>query len=224
VARENTIETMRDKVDPEVVAQGQYDATFVKSEAFALDLSQYVTTRAIGYSSVVSMQDAYGRDVAVPTPGGGSLTGVELGMSPESLSINSAKVINRYQTLTRWVEEHWGDEIDQVSFSGSSFGFVTPYGYVLTPARRNAGSFKELQHLINIFRLNGSVIQTEDIVGTGVAAREFYTPLQRSVYKTLLKHPRAGILKSRNYVKVDFDFATFFGHFESFNAEKVVWK
>jgi len=54
------------------------------------------------------------------------ITGIKLSPSPESLTINSAKIINRYHTMTRWVEEHWGDEIDTVTFSGGTFSF---FGY-----------------------------------------------------------------------------------------------
>ena len=54
------------------------------------------------------------------------ITGIKLNPSPDSLTINSSKIINRYHTMTRWVEDHWGDEIDTVTFSGGTFSF---FGY-----------------------------------------------------------------------------------------------
>ena len=50
---------------------------------------------------------------------------VTLLVNPTSLNINMSKIINRTQTMTGWIEEHWGEELDTVTFQGASAAFVT---------------------------------------------------------------------------------------------------
>lgn len=50
--------------------------------------------------------------------------GVELMINPQSLSSNLSKVVNRTQTMTAFVEDHWGEELDTLSFQGYTAAFV----------------------------------------------------------------------------------------------------
>jgi hypothetical protein len=51
--------------------------------------------------------------------------GVELMVNPSSLSSNLAKLIGRSQTMTSYVEDHWGEELDTLTIQGHTAAFVT---------------------------------------------------------------------------------------------------
>lgn len=172
-----------------------------------------------GFNTVVSFVDIYGNARALPTADGNDeVVALRLGMSPDTLSIDSSKVINRYQTMTRWVEEHWGDECDSLSFSGSSFGFVTSDGYMLTAERRTSAAYQELRHFIDMCKANGLEVQ-EAMDGMGYRSiREFYIATSPKPVRRLVEHPRAGMLKRRFYVRLTFDFASFLGYFDTFSV------
>ena len=53
-----------------------------------------------------------------------TIMGVELMVNPRSISNNMSKIINRTQTMTAFVEDHWGDELDTISFQGQTATFV----------------------------------------------------------------------------------------------------
>jgi hypothetical protein len=46
-------------------------------------------------------------------------------INPLSLSNNLSKIVSRSPTMTGFVEEHWGEEIDTISFQGSTAAFIT---------------------------------------------------------------------------------------------------
>jgi hypothetical protein len=175
---------------------------------------------ALGFNTTVVLIDSAGDGVDIPSPSGGYIKSLKLSMSPDTLSTSHSKVVNRYQTLTRWVEEHWGDEIDGLSFSGTTFGFLTKDGYLLTPDRRDTAAYKELQHLVDIYKLNGGVYQEANRFGEKRSYRTFYAPDRADPVRQLVAHPRAGMLRTRLYVKLAFDFAEFIGYFESFTVDE----
>ena len=51
--------------------------------------------------------------------------GVELMVNPASISNSMSKIINRTPTMTATVEDIWGEELDTVTFQGSTATFVT---------------------------------------------------------------------------------------------------
>ena len=184
------------------------------------DLTQYVRTKVIGYHTKVQVVDAEGTSYSVPSTDGGTIDSLILGMSPDTLSVASTKLINRYQTLTRWVEEHWGDDLDQLSFSGSTFGFMSAEnGFVLDDTRRDSGAYKELKHLVDIYKQNGCIYQEANDPSEQRLYRYFYSPDSKTPPRQIVEHPRAGMVKKRLYVQLAFDFAIFTGYFESFTVE-----
>ena len=58
------------------------------------------------------------------TVNGYTLIGLVLLINPTSASVNLSKMVNRTQTMTSWWEDHWGEELDTITFSGSSAGFL----------------------------------------------------------------------------------------------------
>lgn len=149
------------------------------------------------------------------------VTSLKLNMSPASLVVNGAKKINRYPTLIRWVEEHWGDEMDQVSFSGTSFSFLDfKTGSGLCADSRNLTEpYKELRHLVDIYTQNGVVYQPQKIED-GVQRRTFFNMGDPANPYRVVTHPRAGMVKYRLYIKLTCYFAEFVGYFDSFDVSE----
>jgi hypothetical protein len=79
---------------------------------------------------ILAMIDSNGTLVDLPYPAQEGLLstdrimGVELMVNPRTLSNNMSKIINRTQTMTSYVEDHWGDELDTLSFQGQTAAFV----------------------------------------------------------------------------------------------------
>jgi hypothetical protein len=163
--------------------------------------------------------------VDIEGPEGVKISSLKLNMSPASLVINGSKIISRTQTLTRWVEEHWGDEMDMVNFNGSTFAFIRfpgegerVGGGLCVESRGMTEPFKELQHLVNIYKMNGAVYQQERIDDKNEVPREFFNYANPSQPQIVRRHPRVGFIKQRLYIRIRCDFAEFIGFFESFDV------
>lgn len=148
-----------------------------------------------------------------------TVSSLMLNMSPASLIINAAKKTNRYQTLIRWVEEHWGDELDQITFSGTTFSFLdfkTTESGLCVSSRNMTEPYKELRHLVDIYDKNGIVYQSEKLVNT--QPRTFFNTKDPGNPFVVRTHPRAGMPQYRLYIKLSCYFAEFIGYFESFDV------
>jgi hypothetical protein len=53
-----------------------------------------------------------------------TIYGIELFVNPATMSNNMSKIVTRTQTMTAFVEEHWGEELDTITFQGSTATFV----------------------------------------------------------------------------------------------------
>jgi hypothetical protein len=170
---------------------------------------------------------------AIEFPNGTVVRALKLSPNPDTLSISSGKIVNKYNTMTRWVEEHWGDDMDTISFSGSTFSFMTldpggPAEGLTVINRRDTNSFLMLKELVRFFRVNGCIIQDSksysDNLNSGLLTSSGVVQAGNTVESFLLDnpnfighHPRDGMIKERLYVKVTFDFVSFIGYFESFD-------
>lgn len=80
---------------------------------------------------IIAMIDSNGTLRTIPfPPQEGELPrekvyGIELMINPSSLTSNLSKIISRQQTMTAFVEDHWGEELDTISFQGFTAAFVT---------------------------------------------------------------------------------------------------
>jgi len=163
--------------------------------------------------------------VDIDGPEGVKISSLKLNMSPASLVINGSKIISRTQTLTRWVEEHWGDEMDMVNFNGSTFAFIRfPRegekigGGLCVESRGMTEPYKELRHLVNIYKMNGAIYQQEPLSGIEEKPREFFNYANPREPHIIRRHPRVGFIKQRLYIRIRCDFAEFVGFFESFDV------
>lgn len=182
----------------------------------------------------IEMVDSDLNTVGIQVPTQDVIMSMQLTPTPNTMSINSGKVINRVNTMTRWVEEHWGDEITNVSFSGSSYSFILQNFGLDTENRNQSKGYQFMQEMIRIFEYNGLLYQDErtyegtDLISSDTnllynansnaydsAANLFYKDPLNAYFRN--RHPRRGMIKERLYINLVFDYLSLTGRFESFD-------
>ena len=181
---------------------------------------------------LVEMIDARGQTCNIQYPDNTIVMALKIVPNPDTLTINDGKIINKYNTMTRWVEEHWSDEMSTVSFSGSTFSFMafvtdsSGPGLSVT-SRRNTQSYQMLKELVRFYRANGCIYQDESTyipfsqVVSSATGEQTNTISQAflSKFPTFsVNHPRQGLVRERLYIKLTFDYVSFIGYFESFDV------
>ena len=179
---------------------------------------------------IIEMIDSNNKEVMIELQDASLITALKLAPNPESLTINANKIVSKYNTMTRWVEEHWGDNPDMINMSGSTYSFcaMTQEGTYsgLTNARRDSSvAFKYLKSLVTFFRTNGNLYQESNVYALNnpidVDGLDYdYSVTNKYLidnYDSRNNHPRHGMLRERNYIRMKFDFVTFIGFFESFD-------
>ena len=221
------VEVSTDPVDPEVTAGGSWTANNLSEDSSVysgelppqfFNWQSFKSTRADGHYVLVEMIDKDLNLRSITRAGGFVVRGLRLQMSPSTLTMNSVKLINRGQTLAGWVEEHWGDDLDQVTFSGKSLSFVAEVAgrrTLLVDSRADSAAYLEMQALIDIYKTNGLVLYDAD--PPDGQERKFYGYANSSKpQRVIAAHPMRGMVKERFYVRITFDFVTVIGYFESF--------
>jgi len=180
---------------------------------------------------LVEMIDARGQTCNIQYPDNTIVMALKIAPNPETLTINDGKIINRYNTMTRWIEEHWSDEMSTVSFSGSTFSFMafvtssTGPGLSVTN-RRSTQSYQMLKELVRFYRANGCIYQDESTyipfsqIVSSATGDQTNTTSQAFLTKFptfAVNHPRQGLVRERLYIKLTFDYVSFIGYFESFD-------
>ena len=110
-----------------------------------------------------------------------------LQVNPQNMKQSFKKKTNRIQTLAGFVEQYWGEELDNLSVSSSTGGFVHPNIGYTTHERSRTTQFFKFQDVLDIYRNNGN---TYDEQGR--------------------------VVKKGNIV-IFFDPGTYLGYFESFD-------
>ena len=179
---------------------------------------------------IIDMVDSSQKEIMIELEDGALITALKMAPNPETLSISSSKLINRYNTMTRWVEEHWGDNLDVISFSGSTYSFCAvkesgAYSGLTLASRNSSVAFKYLNSLITFYRTNGCLYQESNVYALnnpeGVEGFNYeYDRMNKYLldnYEARGNHPRHGMLRERLYVRIRFDFVTFIGYFDAFD-------
>jgi len=141
---------------------------------------------------------------------GQQIVAIKLLINPASVNFNMSKIVNRSKTMVGWVEDHWGEELDTVSLSGSSAAFVlgevsnvrdismgtkSPQEFntddigLTVKRRRETIGYKEFRRLIQIMNSNASDFDAS-----------------------------TGFVTTRRFVKLSFEYAAMMGYFESFDT------
>lgn len=184
---------------------------------------------------IIDWVDSNIKPVLIEHQDGSKIVALKLTPNPDTMVISSSKIVNRYNTMTRWVEEHWGDDLDSISFSGSTYSFHAQvsgntYSGLTSVSRNYSEAYWLLKTLVDIYRTNGFLYQEPNgysITNSPAGAQEEfdYTMVNRYLLQNpqaINNHPRHGMIRERLYNRISFDYVTFLGYFESFDITEDV--
>lgn len=80
-----------------------------------------------------------------------------LHVNPTSLSESHTKKVERLQTRGGWVEQHWGDELTEISCRGGTGAFVNLYTGLSSVMRQKTIAWDRYRDLYDLYRNNGSI-------------------------------------------------------------------
>ena len=107
--------------------------------------------------------------------------------NPQTMKVTNSKIMNRYTTFGAIIEEQWGEEMDTLTCSSTTGGFVLEeFGYS-TYNRLDSLAYQKFEDILDIYRNNGNVYDS------------------------------VGRIIRKGYINIFFDPVTYFGEFESFN-------
>jgi hypothetical protein len=153
--------------------------------------------------------------------------GVELMINPASLSTNISKIINRTQTMTCFIEDHWGEEIDTITLQGFTAAFVTGAQDIYTSrVHQNSPTKNYLERTtgaVQGIRGYGSGIHDDEI---GLTTSQRRRSVSYRHFKRLLDLFRVngcffdsfGLVFKRYYIMVSYGSSAYKGFFESIDV------
>jgi hypothetical protein len=119
-----------------------------------------------------------------------SVPDLTMKINPRNLDSSYSQLINRKRTLGGFIEEHWGEQLDSLSASGTTGEFFGEFG--LTNAmRRDTEMFRKFEEFVTIYRNNGSVYDS-----------------------------RSGQIAAQGFVIMNYDSGIYHGFFESFTINE----
>lgn len=113
-----------------------------------------------------------------------------LHVNPQNLSESHNKKVERFQTRGGFVEQHWGDDLSDLSADGVTGAFMNIYTGLSSLMRQKTIAWDRFQDLKDLYRHNGSV----------------FDPL--------------GNVVLQGKIMVMYDRGTYFGHFKTFEVEE----
>ena len=78
-------------------------------------------------------------------------------VNPANFNEASTKKVERIQTRGGWVEQHWGDELMEISADGSTGAFMNIYTGLSSIVRRRTIAWDRFRDLHDLYRNNGSI-------------------------------------------------------------------
>lgn len=109
-------------------------------------------------------------------------------VNPANLSETHNKKIERFQTRGGWVEQHWGDELLELSAEGSTGAFVNLYTGLSSVLRQRTIAWDRYRDLHDLYHNNGAL------------------------------HDPFGNVVLNGHVLLMYDRGTYFGRFRSFDV------
>lgn len=94
--------------------------------------------------------------------------------NPQNWTHNFKKIVTRTQTLGAYIEEYWGDELDSISASSTTGGFITELHGYNTFFRTESKPYQKFQDLLDIYKNNGNVYNTRGAVVKKGAVLMYY--------------------------------------------------
>lgn len=211
--------------------------TNASSQYYVPDLDSYLfNSRRIpkGYDKVrfyIQTVDKDGNAQAY-TIQGKTFIGLVLLINPATMNANLSKIVGRTQTMTGWVEDHWGEELDTISFSGSSASFLWGGPRPDFAQGPLSDSPQEIRDVFSNYT-NTPNLGSADPVGPGdhsgltVKRRRdtmSYDEFRRIVHlmnTQAAKFDIRGFVKERFYIEMSYDYAAYRGYFESIDITEI---
>lgn len=100
-------------------------------------------------------------------------------INPQSLSESHAKKIERIQTKGGFVEQHWPDELSELSAEGTTGAFMNIYTGLTSVMRQKTIAWDRYRDLYDLYRNNGAVY---DPFGNVVLQGHIMVMYDRGVY------------------------------------------
>lgn len=231
-------------------AQNSQEQFIAGTPDYLHNLSNYRHNyKAIPHSSTtlpffVEMIDQFNKGVTLPWPSDSSkdtdsndprrILGLKLIVNPASISINMSKIVNRTQSMVGWIEEHWGEEIDTITFTGSSAAFVTGRTFLRNIREQIVrNSTDRAQARADFYSSVGFAddpIVDQDTRVTldltpGLTTRYRRKSLSYEQMRDLVRifaangclFDNQGFVKDRVFIKLSFDYSSYIGYFEAFD-------
>jgi hypothetical protein len=80
-----------------------------------------------------------------------------LHVNPQNFQFTNSKAVERFQTRGGWVEQHWGDQLDEIRCDGSTGAFMNIYTGLTSILRQRTIAWDRFRDLHDLYRNNGSV-------------------------------------------------------------------
>lgn len=100
-------------------------------------------------------------------------------VNPANYSETHNKKVEKFQTRGGWQEQHWGDELTEISCDGSTGAFVNLYTGLSSVIRQQTIAWDRFRDLHDLYRHNGSVY---DPFGNVVLQGQIQLLYDRGVY------------------------------------------
>jgi hypothetical protein len=157
--------------------------------------------------------------------------GIELMINPASISTNISKLISRNQTMTSFVEDHWGEEIDTITLQGYTASFVTGGNDIYSIRLNNDNSptkeyLQQTNGTVQGVRGYGSGIHDDEI---GLTTSQRRKSVSYRHFKRLLDLFRLngcffdtfGLISKRYSIMISYGRSAFRGFFESIDVTEI---
>jgi hypothetical protein len=173
----------------------------------------------------IELVDFSGRNVPLDLGDGVMIKGLRLMINPATCNMNMSKIVNRTQTMVSWVEEHWGEDLDTISFQGSTASFI--YGARTMTAFEGKARLKETEYKESFDTAMGLSPITDKFIrkpmeGLTVQSRrdtlayqEFKIIAQQISGTNGAEFDSQGFVKAKKYIQLSYDYAIFRGYIES---------
>ena len=94
-----------------------------------------------------------------------------LHVNPQSMSLKYSRQVERIQTWGGWVEQHWGDAVNNISFEMATGGMMRLYSglsHTTNPSfggtRRETIAYDKYLDILALFKNNGSVYDVNGVI------------------------------------------------------------
>jgi hypothetical protein len=78
-------------------------------------------------------------------------------VNPSSFNETFNKKVERFQTRGGWVEQHWGDDLEEISVDASTGAFINLYTGLSSVLRKRTIAWDRYRDLYDLYRNDGSV-------------------------------------------------------------------